>query len=207
MKNLFLVFFFLLCTCCAVAQDAVAVTALPGEIEPERSRIQTERSFEEARYQTEEAKCYARFVVADCIRKLRVQRREVLDQLHRQEAVLNDADRKRKALSQIEQINEKSSPQRLEDAAAKRLEAVAAQQERVDSASQKAADAAHKKSTPVAGSTTQSSFAQSRSSEDIAKEKRQYDIKLKEAQEHKASQLKINLEKSGTLTKPLPVAP
>lgn len=82
------------------------------EVEAERTRIAQVRAREEARFAQQHAACYARFAVNDCILKARAQLRTVLDELRRQEVVLNDAQRKRKALQQLERIKEKTEVQR-----------------------------------------------------------------------------------------------
>lgn len=74
----------------------------------ERRRIQLERAGEEAYYEKEEAACYARFAVTDCLGQVQVRRRAALDKLRRQEMVLNDAERKRKALARLARIKEKA---------------------------------------------------------------------------------------------------
>jgi hypothetical protein len=198
-KALFLVFAFILGSGYAFAQTATL--SLSDDIEGERARIQAERSSEEARYQEAEASCYAQLTVADCIRKLRVQRRTVLDRLRKQDSVLNDADRQRKALAQIEQIKEKSSPQRVREEAAKRHDALEAWREREDRAIQKA------KSDPATGRITEKMIEPGRSAEDISKERQQYNDKLKEAQSHRLSQEKSSSEKSKPASKPLPAVP
>ncbi len=95
--------------------DGALVFAQPLDSEGERSRIRDARVREEAQYQVEEAACYARFAVTDCLNKVRARRREVLDDLRRQERVLNDLERKRRALEQIDQINQKSSARQIEE--------------------------------------------------------------------------------------------
>lgn len=82
------------------------------KVEAERTRIAQVRAREEARFAQEHAACYARFAVNDCILKARARLRTVLDELRRQEVVLNDAERKRKALQQLERIKEKTEVQR-----------------------------------------------------------------------------------------------
>ncbi|MES2876991.1 MAG: hypothetical protein V4713_01125 [Pseudomonadota bacterium] len=207
MKKLFSIPALLLCMVCAFAQSANTDPILPVSVdfEGERSRILAERSREEARYQTEEAACYARFAVTDCIRKLRVQRREVLDKLRRREVVLNDAERRQKAWEQMEAIKERSSPQRLEEGALKRRDARAAQQEREQRAAQKKADALKAKSDSAVKNPGKT-FEPGRSADDISRERQQYNDKLKEAQEHRLDREKDNAEKSKSSSKPLPAA-
>lgn len=179
----------------------------PLDIEGERSRIQAERTREEALNVKEEVACYARFAVTNCLRQVRVHRREALDKLRRQELALNDAERKQKALEQMERIKENSSAQRLEEEAARRLEARAAQQEREERATEKAAASGKVKSGQPAASSATKPIEQGRTADDAAKEQQQYNDKLREAQEHRASREKINKEKAGTSSKPLPEAP
>lgn len=210
MKKFFSFFALLLIVLSAFAQPTDTATGSKSQplldIEAERSRIQAERAREEARYQTEEAACYAKFAVTDCIRHVRVHRREALDELRRQTLALNDAERKRKALEQIERIKEKSSAQRMEEEAARRLEAREAQQEREDRATQKAA-ASMKTKSGLDGERAQKTVEQGRTAADVAKDQQQYNDKLKEAQEHRANWEKSNKEKSGTPKKTLPESP
>lgn len=129
MKKLFSVLALLLLAVPTFAQVSDAAT--PSlDIDGELRRIQADRTRAEARFAGEDAACYARFAVTDCLREVRVRRREVLDALRRQEVAINAAERKRKAQEQIERIEERSSAQRLEEEAASRLRAREAQQER-----------------------------------------------------------------------------
>jgi colicin import membrane protein len=179
----------------------------PLDIEGERSRIQSERTREEALNVKEEAACYARFAVTNCLGQVRVRRREVLDKLRRQEIAINDAERKKKGLEQIEQIRKNSSPQRLDEDAARRLDARATQQEREERANQKASAAMKEKSSQPAAKNRKTDIEQGRTVDNISKEQQQYNDKLREAQEHRASREKINNENAGTSSKPLPEAP
>lgn len=211
MKKLFSIMTLLLIVVSAFSQSSEAGTGTefprPLDVESERSRIQAERAREEARYQAEEAACNARFAVTDCIRQVRVHRREALDKLRRQELVLNDAERKRKALEQIERSKEKSSAQRMEEEAARRVEARAAQQEREERANQKASASMNVKSGQPAAKNVKNPIEPGLTVDDIVKEQQQYNDKLRQAQEHRASREKINKEKAGTSSKPLPEAP
>jgi hypothetical protein len=131
----------------------------------------------------------------------------VLDKLRRQEIAINDAERKKKGLEQIEQIRKNSSPQRLDEDAARRLDARATQQEREERANQKASAAMKEKSSQPAAKNRKTDIEQGRTVDNISKEQQQYNDKLREAQEHRASREKINNENAGTSSKPLPEAP
>ena len=95
-----------------VFSQSVDAAATSQYVQTERNRIQTDRVRLEAQYEREETACYARFAVTDCLLEVRVRRREALSELRRQEVELNNAERKRKALEQIERIEKKSSIQR-----------------------------------------------------------------------------------------------
>lgn len=210
MKKLFLMMALSLCATSPFAQQSAGgapeLPTLP-DIAGQRNRIQAERTREEARYQTEAAACYARFAVTDCLRGLRVHRREVLETLRRQEILLNDAERQQKGIEQIERIKKKTSEQQQEEAAARRLDARAAQKEREDKAAQKAADAMRNNSVSPAASATEKAEEPVRSTEDRTKNQQQFQNKLKAAQEHRASLKKSNAEKMGPPAKSLPETP
>ncbi|WP_296448331.1 hypothetical protein [Rhodoferax sp. UBA5149] len=207
MKKLFFVLTLLLTAGCAFSQPTGTGTAPSLDIEGERDRIQAERAREEARYQTEEAACYARFSVTDCQREVRVRRRQVLDDLRRQDLILNDAERKRKALAQMERIQERSSAQPMEEGAGRRVQVREAPQEREERAKQKTSAALNAKSGQSTAKSAQRKVEPGHTSDDVAEEQKRYDDKLKAAQEHRVSREKSNSEKSGTFSKPLPASP
>ena len=74
----------------------------------ERERIRQTRVTEQAQFTAQEARCYARFAVNDCLAEVRSRRRELLGDLRRQEISLNDAQRKRRAAEQLLRSDEKS---------------------------------------------------------------------------------------------------
>jgi hypothetical protein len=57
----------------------------------------------------QEAACYARFAVNDCLRKVRAQRRAARDIQRHKEIELKDAERKEKAQEALERLKQKSS--------------------------------------------------------------------------------------------------
>ena len=82
-----------------------------------------------------------------------------------------------------------------------------AQQEREERASQKASASGAVKPDQPAGAREKKSAEQIRTADDIAKERQQFNDKLRQAQERRESREKINKEKAGTGSKPLPVTP
>jgi colicin import membrane protein len=74
----------------------------------ERERIQNERTAINAKRQHEEAACYQRFSVEDCLRGVRAKVRDAETRLRTQEIELNDAERKEKAAERLRSIEEKA---------------------------------------------------------------------------------------------------
>jgi len=169
-------------------------------------QIQEARSAEEARFSDQERACYQRFAVNDCLKQVRLKRRLAFEDLRRQEVILNDLERRKKAVDQLELIQEKSSPQKLEEANASRLEAVKAQKEREASAAKKVAD---QLLTPLPikdDKQAKPPLESSRSAEEAAKNKMDFDLKLKEAQDHRQSrEAEFLKKKADKPIQPLPV--
>ncbi len=82
------------------------------DVSAERQRVAAERSGHEAAYQQAERRCYSQFAVSDCLRDARKDRRLVMDELRRQELLLNDMERKTKALEALKRIETKLDTQK-----------------------------------------------------------------------------------------------
>jgi hypothetical protein len=93
------------------------------DAQAERSRLQAERAALQAQYLEQQRACYQRFAVNDCLRQAKQAQRLRSDELRRQELVLNDAQRKRQALSQIDTIEANFSPARQQEQAQKERQA------------------------------------------------------------------------------------
>ena len=89
----------------------------------ERARIVLERSRLEAGFAAEDAVCYRKFLVNRCLDEVKIRRVEALADLRRQELSLNEQERKARAAAQILKTEEKSSPDKQQEAAEKRAEA------------------------------------------------------------------------------------
>ncbi len=113
------------CLLCLLAPALVAaqgqavhepLTATPLQVQQERSRIQHSRAQAHVEAQQANGACYQKFAVSDCLREVRAYNRLVLDELRRQEVILNDMERQVKAIEALKKIEGKSSAgaQRLE---------------------------------------------------------------------------------------------
>ncbi|MBF9266979.1 hypothetical protein, partial [Paracidovorax cattleyae] len=78
----------------------------------ERTRIQQERRALEARKKKEEAVCYQRFSVEDCLETVRSQVRDADGVLRKREVELNNAERREKATLRMQSIEQKQAEQR-----------------------------------------------------------------------------------------------
>ena len=88
----------------------------------EMARIQSERKQVEERSARDEAACYQRFAVNDCLLEVRAQRRTVLLDLRRQEISLTEAERKARGAAQVLRADERMAVQ--SDAAERALSPV-----------------------------------------------------------------------------------
>ena len=173
------------------------------EAAAERARIKGEREVAEARYKEAQKACYARFAVNDCLDKARREHNATAAELKRQLNVLDDAERKRLAAQRQREIDERSSPERQQQAAEKRAKAVAEQQERDARAAEKAAkraadDAEREQRGPRAKEPhgpsgpqgtprdPQAPKSHAPTAEEAAKNRAAYEAHLQEAEKHKA---------------------
>lgn len=187
----------------ALAVAAASVHAQAPDEAAERARIRQEREAADKRFLEAEKACRARFAVNDCIAAARRERNATVGELKRQERVLDDAERTRKAAERQKEIDERTSPERQREAAQKRARALQEQQEREARAAEKAARhaadeaerARHaprvktpKGDTGPQGSPREPQAPKSHglSPEEAAKNKADYDRRVQEAERHKA---------------------
>ncbi len=201
----------LLLLMCSAAHSQTGQTPDGKASEQERSRIQAERAQLEERFAGDEAQCYQKFAVTDCLNRARTARREAIADLRRQELSLNAADAKRRGAEQLTRLEEKSSPQAIADDAARRAQALDEQKER-----QRAFDEKTAERTEAANSARQDdkdakarAGAQKLSdralkAQEASAAQKRYDEKLKEAQMRKDQRQKRLAEQPRVQVKPLP---
>ena len=180
--------------------ENVPLVSAPFQANAERLVIQTQRTQYETAYRQSEAICYARFAVSDCLRDARTIRRLAMDELRRQEVLLNDQERRAKAVQELDRIQENTSPFRQEEADLQRLQAQREQQERQIRADEKrlvqtksiSADAAKQVDAP-------------HSAAEILMQQQRFEQKLQVARQHKLDKEKSLGGQSGAASKTLPV--
>ncbi len=177
----------------------------------ERERIAVERAAALAAYGREEEGCYQRFAVNDCLREVRKRRRVTMDELRRQEIILNDALRAHEAAERIRRAEERAAERASEAQAQQRAAAEQEHEARLERARQKRAEqeARQKQAAPAAGGAAgpvtapvpQGSPAARGSAAQQAYEERQ-----REAAERQRRIEQQKAEKAGG-SRPLPVPP
>ena len=103
----------------------------------ERVRINGERAVLETGFDLENAACYKKFLVSNCLDDIKLKRRDALADLRRQEVTLNALERKAKAAAQVKKTEEKSSTENQQQEAEKRASALRDFQARRDRENQK----------------------------------------------------------------------
>lgn len=191
---------------CLVAFSCATANAQASMEGLTQQQLQDTRRTEDARFLALEQTCYMRFAVFDCLQQVRAQKRLVLDDLRRQEVALSDLERKKKATKQLEQIREKISPEKLELENSRRQESLKTQIERETNAANKKAEQLNKPFPATKGQLSSPVLGASSPAENAAKNKLEFDQKIKEAQDRRLSREKSRLEKKADKpAQPLPV--
>ena len=95
-----------------------------------RLRIISDRGVLEADFAVQEAACYKKFMVNDCLNEAMLKRSNGLANLRRQESLLNDAERKAKGAAQVQKIDDKASLEKQQQEADRRSDALKESQAR-----------------------------------------------------------------------------
>ncbi len=101
-----------------------AQTPVTSISDAERARIAIARTQLNSRFSAEDAACYRKFLVNECLDEVKVKRREALADLRRQEISLDAEDRKAKGAEQIRKIEAKASPEKQQQEADQRAAAL-----------------------------------------------------------------------------------
>lgn len=183
----------------------------------ERARIAAERTRADQRFAVEEIACQKRFAVTDCVEKARSAQRAVHDDLRRQELVLNETERRRRADAQQRRLQDKQG-ERAADTASRTSRAPQAPGAAPVPSQHLPRDAkarpSHAQQTAEHEAMMRDKLAaheadQARRAELAARagdEERRYTQRQREAAEHKARILQRQAAEAST-AKPLPAPP
>jgi len=191
-----------------VATTAAVQAQVPDEA-AERERIRVERDAAGQRFDEAQKACRSKFAVNDCVDQARRERDEVLTELKRQERVLNDAERKRRAAERQKALDERHSPERQQEEAQRRAKALADQKAREARAADKAAQRLPDGQPAPQGSPRSPASPGSHgiSPEEAAKNRAEYEQRMREAQQHKAEVEARNAKRKQPPAAPLPTPP
>ena len=137
------------------AADAATPAAVPLIPDAERVRITAERSRLETGFSLENAACYQKFLVSNCLDEVKLRRRSALADLRRQEVTLNALERKAKAAGQVKKTEERSSLENQQQDAEKRAASLKDFQIRMDRDKQKNAVRAENQSNEPGNSAAE----------------------------------------------------
>jgi hypothetical protein len=182
----------------------------------ERLRISTERAALEAGLNRENAACYQKFMVNNCLDEVKTLRRTLMADLRRQEILIDDQERKLKGAEQIQKIEDKASPEKQQAEADKRAEALRDFDARMERERQKNADRVQRESNEASNLETAAAKAKGNQNKQAgstakqaaaADEVKKYNERLEKAKERQARIAKDKASQSHPSSSPLPAPP
>ncbi|MEJ5988745.1 hypothetical protein WG902_02010 [Ramlibacter sp. PS3R-8] len=209
--------------CLAAAMVMVAAggaCAQEQEFGVQRERIKAERAAVESRFSEEQKACRAKFAVTDCMRRVTGERNSRLAELRRQENAVNDMERRRREEQRQRDLAERQAQKERDDE--KRRERAAGEQkereERAAALEKKRAAEAARASQPQAERAPKGPSGPQGSPrkqvlpdpsgptpEEAAKNRQDYEQRLREAEAHKAVVRARNAKRSRPAASALPV--
>jgi len=201
----------LLAVASAAAQQAVGYSEQTDAAE--RGRIAAERALAQQRFFSEEADCYQRFAVNDCLRAVRKRRRVVLEELRRQELILNDQRRAALAARRQQETDMRQAERESAAAQAQREQALREHEARQQRARDKQAEIESRESNPPPSRDwahpPQAPASAAVEVEAVRRQElqRAYEERQREAEERRRQRLRELQERGPRTGKPLPVPP
>lgn len=202
----------------------IGLAAVPGwaqlgattgtlDFDAERARLAQERKALDKRFNTEQAACYKKFAVEDCLKESRQRRRLATDDIKRQEAAINDFERRRRGAAALDKLEEKDTHPRAKDSQAQREQSLKSQQEREQRAAEHAASRAQAASEAAekqrqfeakqrAHADEQAKAARRRAEAPAARQA--YEQKLQNAEHQRAESERRNAARTKPRSAPLP---
>ena len=168
-----------------------AAAAQPGGDAVERERIAAERAAVETRFAEERLACQQNFVVTSCVDEVRRRERETLGSLRRQEAVLDETQRRQRAAERLAAIRAKVSAE--EDR--QRDSAAAPRRDRpLQTVAPRAGPVARAASAPNAAVTAGATAAERESRE--SRSRMRFEERQREAREHREATQRRSVQRT-----------
>jgi len=186
-----------------------AALAQPLDEGAERQRIQTERAAAEQRFVEAQKACRSKFAVNDCVAEARRVHSATVSELKRQERVLNDADRKRRAAERQKEIDERHSAAQEQADAQRREKALADQKERDARAAEKASQRLPDGSVAPQGTPRKppAPKADGITPDEAARNRADYEQRVQDAQKHRQDVEERNAQRTKPPAADLPPPP
>ncbi|MBP6776561.1 MAG: hypothetical protein KA151_04815 [Piscinibacter sp.] len=181
---------------------ALAVQAQsPADEEAQLERIRTERAAADAAYERKVQECAQRFIVTSCVDDARAERHAQHLRLDREQQVIDEARRQRRAAVRQQAIDSKSAG----DAARQREAAASERSQARPAASQPVAKAAPAPASAAARDAKPAPSAAERAEQE-ARARRTYELKQLQAEAHRREVEERNAERARKTNpgKPLP---
>ena len=182
----------------------------------ERLRISKERAVLEAGFNRENAACYQKFLVNNCLDEVKVRRQEAFTDLRRQEISIDDQERKAKGAEQLQKTEDKASLEKQQAEADKRAQALRDSDARMEREQQKNADRLKLESNEKSNLETAAAKAKDAQNKQAgrtakqaaaAEEVKKYNERLEKAKERQARIAKDRAGQSSPSASPLPAPP
>lgn len=209
------IFFSLLLAALTVNSLAQGDTSAGGlDVTGERMRIANEKAVLDRKVAAERTDCYQKFAVQDCLTDSQERRREQADHLMRQEAQLNDVERKQRSAAELQRLESlKKDPL---DITRNTDRAGEAQQQR----EQRAVDSANSRSSAASSAAANARQFEDKQRNAVKKqsdararregsvgERGRYERKQQEAEAHRVELEKRNAERTKPRAPALPDPP
>ncbi|MBS0451920.1 MAG: hypothetical protein JSS14_11455 [Proteobacteria bacterium] len=197
------------------SQSSVAPVSQEDKDAIEKARIGDERKAADVRYEQDRTVCYQKFAVQDCLNDVRRKRRAKVEELNRQEAAINDAERKRRGAAELDRLEQQKGGLSADDAA-KREQALQSQRDREQRAADHASERQSKEAQAAANrrdfenkqrahAQEQADAAERRAQEDAMRQR--YEARLKQAEQDRAELEERNAKRTKPRSAPLPTPP
>ncbi len=192
---------------CGALQCFAQTPAVPPEQVPSDAyqRIEAERVRETAAFDAQEAACYQRFAVNDCLKKVQSRRRALLADLKRQETRLHEREHVQQGTEALQRIEQKALDSQQKKAAILADDSAVRAQDKLQEQHDKQAEHAAKAASGSAGIAAP--LSNGPSAADQAQSRESFARKQADAEKKRQELAKRLAGKAGQAAQPLPVPP
>ena len=196
----------LLCLCGPVVLWAQAQPIPVGQVAAEEyPSIEAVRLREGALLDAQEADCYQRFAVNDCLKKVKSRRIALMADLKRQENQIHARERRLQGAEALQRANQKALDRQQKQQERQAGDDALRTQEKLQAQQEKQAEHAARAASDLA--TVSPGAPEGPTPEEQAQSRARYESKQANAEKKRLEMAKRLAEKSGKPAKPLPVPP